>query len=196
MEMYPVKTTLEMLALCWLGYNILRVLFSDCNSVKVGAEVEANCPHDFAFQSYMNVGEYYLDLSPAHKKYEITGTDLMNDVVIDVWENAGFQFVKHKYQVTKVLTNESMKLVSEKSKVRVLGIFNAENRSEVEFRFLPGPDGTSKLGITIQIIFPNWFRHLMARLLFTASIWKLHAVEEMNALARITEQKYYEAKAA
>jgi len=190
MELYTVKTSLEIIMLCWIGYNGFRVLTSPRDAVKVGAEVQANCPHDFAFQSYLKVRDYYLLLSPAHKKYEISGTDLMKDVVIDVWESAGFQFVKHKYRVVEMVTNERMRLVSEKSKVKIFGLFKGESRSEVEFSFRPIPDGTSKLGVTIQIVFPNWLRHLMARLFFIEAIWQSHAHEEMNALARIVEQQF------
>jgi len=118
----------------------------------------------------------------------------MKDAVIDVWETAGFQFVKHKYRVTEMLANEKMKLVSEKSNVRVLGLFKGENRSEVEFRFHPIPGGKTNLGVTIQIIFSNRIRHFMARLFFTEAIWKSHALEEMKALASIIEQQFYETK--
>jgi hypothetical protein len=87
---------IEIIALCWVGYNGWRVFSSHRNSVNVGAEVQAECPHDFAFQTYLKVREYYLKLSPAHEKYEVSGNDLMKDAVIDVWETAGFQSVKHQ----------------------------------------------------------------------------------------------------
>lgn len=185
-----VGKTFEIIALGWVGYNGWRVFSAQQHLVEVGAEVQAECPPDFAFQSYMQVREYYLQLSPGHKKYEMTGTDLLKDVVIDVWETAGFQFVRHQYQVTALVPNEQMKLVSEKSQVKVLGLFKGESRSEVEFRFRPAADGKTKLGLTIQIVFPNWFRHFMARLVFTEAIWRSHARAEMNALASIMENKF------
>ncbi|OKY76892.1 MAG: hypothetical protein BM485_02190 [Desulfobulbaceae bacterium DB1] len=37
--------------------------------------------------------EFYLQLSPAHKKYEVQGTSLTSDTVIDVWEEAGKRLV-------------------------------------------------------------------------------------------------------
>lgn len=191
-----IITTIEIIALCWVGYNGWRVFLSNRNSVKVGAEVQAECPHDFAFQTYLKVSEYYLQLSPAHEKYEVSGNNPLKDAVIDVWETAGFQSVKHKYRVTEMKTSERMKLVSEKSNVKTLGLFKGESRSEVEFRFHPTSDGKTNLGLTIQIVFPNWFRHFMARLFFTEAIWNTHALEEMNALARIMEQQFYETKSA
>lgn len=138
----------------------------------------------------MQVREYYLQLSPGHKKYEMSGTDLTKDVVIDVWETAGFQFVRHQYRVTEMAPNERMKLVSEKSTVTIMGIFKGESRSEVEFRFQPTGDGKTNLALTIQIIFPNRLRHFMARLFFTEAIWRSHAREEMNNLAGILEGRY------
>jgi hypothetical protein len=60
----------------------------------------------------------------------------------------------------------------------------------VEFRFYPAADAQTNLGLTIRIVSPNWFRHLLARLFFTETIWRAHAREEMNALARIIEQRY------
>ena len=191
-----IITTIEIIALCWIGYNGWRVFSSQRNSIKVGAEVQAKCPHDFSFQSYLKVREYYLKLSPAHEKYEVSGNDLMKDAVIDVWETAGFQSVRHKYRVTEMLTNERMKLVSENSKVKTLGLFKGESRSEVEFRFHPTSDGKTNLGLTIQVVFPNWLRHFMARLFFTEAIWRSHALEEMNALARVMEEQFCETEAA
>jgi hypothetical protein len=185
-----VKTTIGIIALCWLAYNGWRVFSAPRNAVEVGADVQANCPPKFAFQTYMKVREFYLLLSPGHKKYEMSGASFMKDVVIDVWETAGFQFVKHQYRVTELVLNERMGLVSEKSQVKVLGLFKAESRSEVEFRFYPTADAQTNLGLTIRIVSPNWFRHLLARLFFTEAIWRAHARAEMNALAKIIEQRY------
>lgn len=185
-----LRTTIEILAFCWVGYNVWRVFSAQQHSVIVGAQVLANCPLDFAFSSYMQVREYYRQLSPGHQKYEMSGTDLTKDVVIDIWETAGFQFVQHQYRVTEMVPNERMKLVSEKSKVKIMGIFKGESRSEVEFRFQPTSEGKTNLSLTIQIIFPNWLRHFMARLFFTEAIWRSHALEEMSTLARIIEERF------
>jgi hypothetical protein len=185
-----VTTTIEIIALGWLGYNGWRVFWAPRNAVEVGADVQAKCPQNFAFQTYLKVREYYLCLSPGHRKYEISGTDLLKDVVIDVWETAWFQFVKHQYRVIELVPNERMELVSENSQVKVLGLFTGASRSEVGFRFYPAADNRTHLGLTIRIVFPNWFRHLLARVFFTEAIWRAHAREEMNALARIIEQRY------
>ncbi|MBU0480646.1 MAG: hypothetical protein KKG47_06075 [Proteobacteria bacterium] len=120
----------------------------------------------------------------------MSGTDLMQDVVIEVWETAGFQFVKHQYRVAELVVNERMKLVSEKSRVKVFGLIKGESRSEVEFRFQPAADGKTNLGLAIRIVFPNRFRHFLARLFFIEPVWQAHAREEMNALAGIIEQRY------
>jgi hypothetical protein len=185
-----IKAIIGIIVLCWIGYNIRQVFKAPRNAVEVDSTVKAKCPQDFAFQAYMNVREYYLNLSPAHKRYEMSGTNLLEDVVINVWETAGFQFVKHAYRVTELVPNERMRLVSERSQVRVLGLFKGVTRSEVEFRFLPAEDDRTSLGLTIRIVFPNWFRHLLARLFFTETIWRSHARGEMQALARIIEQRY------
>lgn len=185
-----VRTTIEIIALCWLGYNAWRVFSSPHNSVEIIAHIEAKCPREYAFNTYMKVREYYLCLSAGHKKYEMSGTDLLKNVVIDVWETAGLQYVKHRYRVSELVPNEKMALVSENSQVRVFGIFKSQSRSEVEFRFHSTASGHTNLGLTIRIVFSNRFRHLLARLFFTEAIWRSHAREEMNALARIIEQHY------
>ncbi|HBI15394.1 MAG TPA: hypothetical protein DDY20_07760 [Desulfobulbaceae bacterium] len=185
-----VRTTIEIIALYWLGYNAWRVFSSSHNAIQVIADVEAKCPREYAFNTYMKVREYYIRLSPGHKKYEISGTDLLKDGVIDVWETAGFQYVKHRYRVSELTPNEKMALVSEISQIKVFGIFKSQSRSEVEFRFCSTTSGDTKLGLTIRIVFPNRFRHLLARVFFTEAIWRAHAREEMNALARIIEQHY------
>jgi len=184
------KTALGVIASGWVAYNGWRVFSAQRNAIEVGADVQAKCPRIFAFETYMKVRDFYLQLNPGHKKYEMSGTDLMKDVVIDIWETAGFQFVKHQYRVAELVPNELMRLVSEKSQIKIWGLFNAESRSEVKFLFHFTSDGQTNLGLTIQIVSPNWFRHLLARLFFTEPIWRSHARAEMNALARIIEQRY------
>lgn len=190
MDMYSVKTVIEIIVVLWIGYNGWRVYSAPLNAVEVNAEVLTNCPLQFTFQTYMKVRDFYLRLSRGHRKYEMTGTDLTKDVVINIWETAGFQFVKHQYRVTELVPDKRMRLVSEKSQVTVLGLFKGETRSEVEFRFDAISDEQTNLGLTIRIIFPNWFRHLLARIFFTEVIWRTHARGEMNALARIIEEFY------
>jgi hypothetical protein len=183
-------TALHLVLLMWLVYNLWRVIRAPDNAVAVGAEVLTRCPRDFAFKTYMKVREFYLELSPGHKKYELHGTDLHRDVTIDVWESAGFQFVKHVYRIVELIPGERMRLVSEHSQVRVLGLFRGQSRSEVEFRFAPNGDAETRLGLTIRIVFPNRLRHLLARLFATEAIWQAHATEEMTALARLIEQRH------
>lgn len=162
------------------------------NAIEVSAEVPARCPVSFAFETYMHVREFYLQLSPAHRKYEMQGARLDADTVIDVWEEAGFQLVKHQYRVVELVRDQRMRLVSEHSRVRVLGLFGGQSRSEVEFRFAPDGEGACTLGLTICIVFPNRLRHLLARLFFTRAIWQRHAQEEMRALAGVMERRYGE----
>ncbi len=141
-----VRTTIEIIALFWIGYNAWRVFSSLHNAVEVVADVEAKCSREYAFHTYMKVREYYLRLSAGHKKYEMSGTDLLKDVVIDVWETAGLQYVKHRYRVSELVPNEKMALVSENSQVKVFGIFKSQSRSEVEFRFRSTTSGHTNLG--------------------------------------------------
>lgn len=176
--------------LAWLLVAAARVIVSARQAVQVGAEVRARCPVAFAFSTYMHVREFYLQLSPAHKKYEMPGPSLTPETVIDVWEEAGFQLVKHRYRVVDLVPGERMRLVSEASEVRVLGLFRGQSRSEVEFRFgADGPDAC-KLGLSICIVFPNALRHWLARVFFTQAIWQRHAREEMTALAHLMESSY------
>jgi hypothetical protein len=187
-----IKTIFEITFLSWLAYCAWRVFSSPQNAIQVGAKVISKCPRNFAFQTYMKVREYYLKLSPSHKKYEMHGTNLLQDAVIDVWEQAGFQLVKHKYKIAEIVPNERMALVSDKSQVTVLGFIKGQSRSEVEFKFDAASENETVLGLTIRIVFPNKLKHLLARLVFTEAIWQTHAKEEMTALARLIEQRYAE----
>jgi len=150
METMLLKLILEGIALLWLVYNIVRIFSSTLNAVEVVADVECKCPQSFAFKTYMKIREFYLDLSPGHRKYKIIGKNLLDDMVIDIWETAGFQFVKHKYRVVELIPNECMKLVSEQSQVKVMGVFKGTSRSEVEFRFSSTGMNNSNLGLTIS----------------------------------------------
>lgn len=194
--MFGLDIVLSCVGLGWVAYNLYRVRKEPRNAVEVGAQVVARCPRPFAFQTYMKVREYYLQLSDGHRRYEMNGTHLAKDLVIDVWETAGFQFVKHRYRVTELVPNKRMSLLSECSEVRVLGVFKGHSRSEVEFRFDDQPSGGTTLGLTIRIVFANHLRHLLARLFFTEAIWAAHARQEMTALARIMEQRQHEEQMA
>ncbi|MEW5888694.1 MAG: hypothetical protein AB1768_06525 [Pseudomonadota bacterium] len=174
----------------WVLYCVARVMTAPCNAIEVGANVPALCPVAFAFQTYMGVREFYLELNPGHKKYVMHGTSLTPETIIEVWEEAGFQLVKHQYRVVELVPRERMKLVSEAGQVRVLGLFRGKTRSEVEFRFNPMGESQCSLGLTICIVFPNKLRHLLARLFFTEEIWRRHARQEMYALARLIERRY------
>lgn len=183
-----IETSLEVIAVCWAAYNGWRVLATPQNAVEISAEALAKCPTPTAFQAYLRIRDFYLRLSPAHQKYEVSGSIPTNDMVVDVWETAGFQSVKHQYRVAAFVPNERMALVSEKTQVCVFGLFKAQSRSEVEFRFRPADGSQTILGLTIRIGFPNRLRHLLARLFFTEAIWQAHARQEIRALARIVEQ--------
>lgn len=189
-----IGAAIELTLLAWFAYCAWRVLSAPLNAVQVDAEVIARCPNKFAFQTYMKIREYYLQLIQGHKKYELHGTNLTQDVTIDVWEQAGFQFVKHKYRVTMLVPNERMNLISEQSQVRILGLFKSQSQSEVEFQFRPASETEAALGLTIRIVFPNRLRHLLARLFFTEAIWQSHAKKEMAALAKVMEQRYTESE--
>ena len=183
-------TILQLAFAAWVLYCLWRVFSAPREAVQVGAEVRAQCPVAFAYQTYMRVREFYLQLSPAHQKYEMPDQSLNAETIIDVWEEAGFQLVKHKYRVVDLVPGQRMRLVSEKSQVRVLWLFRGQSRSEVEFRFTPEGESACTLGLTICIVFPNKLRHLLARLFFTQAIWQRHAEQEMGALARLMEAKY------
>jgi len=175
--------------LLWVLYNIWIVIQSAKNSIVVGAVVKTNCIQEQAFEEYLNVKDYYLELSKAHKKYEINGDELLKDAVIEIWEKSGFQLVKHKYKIIELVPNERMKLISEKSDTTVLGVFKSHSRSETEFTFSPLSDISTELCLSINIIFPNKFRHLLARVFFTKLIWQAHANDEMKELAKIIEKR-------
>lgn len=173
----------------WGLYNLMRVFQRPDNSIEVTASVPAHCSAARAFREYMNIGEYYLQLSPAHKRYQRTGDDLLTDTVIHICEQAGFQRVEHQYRVVELIPDRRMRLVSEHSRVTVLGLFRGESRSDTDFSFTPRGQHYCELGLSIQISFPNRLRHLLARLFFTEQIWQAHAREEMQALAAHIEQR-------
>lgn len=195
--MLALKLVLWSAVFGWVTYNLYRVFTSPRNAIEVGAEVTARCPKSFAFQTYMKVREYYLQLSSGHRKYVMSGGErLMEDTIIDVWETAGFQFVKHRYKVTELVPDQRMRLLSEHSEVRVLGLFKGCSRSEVEFRFDDSALNETTLGLTIRIVFTNRLRHLVARLFCTEAIWAAHARQEMAELASLIEQRYRDGEAA
>lgn len=183
-------TVVEVIASAWVIYSVWRVIAAPQNAIEVSTEALAKCPREFCYNTYLQVREYYLKLSTAHKKYEPSNPSQPKEGFIDVWETAGFQFVKHRYRIVNMVPNERMNLVSERSEVRVLGLFRSHTRSEVEFRFKDAPEKNTSLGLTIRIIFPNWIRHLLARLFFTEAIWQAHAREEMSALAQVMQKRY------
>lgn len=189
-----MQLLLTLIAAAWLGYCVWRVATSERNAIQVGADVSTACPTPFAWQTYLKVREFYLQLSPGHRKYEMSGENLLRDVVIDVWETAGFQFVKHRYRVAGIEPERRMNLVSDDSRVVVLGLFRGHTRSEVEFRFAPEGTERTALGLTIRIVFPNVLRQLLARLFFTEAIWQRHAHEEMKALAAVLETRFRQAR--
>lgn len=194
--MFGLEIILGCAGLGWLAYNLYRVLTAPRNAVEVGTQVVTGCPRPFAFQAYMKVREYYLQLSDGHRRYEMSGTHLTRDTVIEIWETAGFQYVKHRYRVVELIPNQRMRLLSEHSEVRVLGLFKGESRSEVEFRFDDHVPAGTAMGLTIRIVFANRLRHLLARLFFTETIWAAHARQEMEALARIMETRQLEQTAS
>lgn len=181
---------LYLLPAAWAAYCAARVIAAPRPAVRVGTEVPAQCPCDSAFQTYLGVRDFYLQLSPGHQKYEMQGEHLGPDTVIHVWEQAGFQQVRHAYRVVEQVPGRLMRLVSPASQVQVLGLFRGQTRSEVTFRFTPQAPQACRLGLTICIAFPNRIRHLLARLVFTQAIWQRHAEQEMAALAQWVERAW------
>ena len=184
----------EIIAAIWLGYNVWRVANSNRNAIEVVALATAACPRKFSYDTYLKIREYYLELSRAHKKYEVDAVSSGGGDVIDVWEKAGFQFVKHRYRLVDNVPQKRMLLVSEQSEVTVFGIFRSRTRSEAEFRFSDASGNATSLGLTIRIVFPNKIRQLLARLFFTEFIWQAHAREEMAALAQLMQKRYSSSK--
>lgn len=185
-----LRTAIEAVLLAWLAWCLWRVFTASGNAIDVRTEAAARCPRSFAFATYLKVREFYLELSPAHLKYQQRDPAAGAASVIDVCEKAGFQRVEHAYRIAELEPETRMVLVSERSRVCVLGLFRGETRSEVEFRFSDGARGDTVLGLHIRIVFPTLWRHLLARLFFTQAIWQAHAQQEMRALARLVEARY------
>lgn len=181
---------IEITILAWVGYNLWRVMKAHGNAIEISAESTAACPRQFSYETYVKVREFYLHLSAAHKKYEVREPSSGEEGFIDVWETAGFQFVKHRYRIAEIIPESRMRLVSERSEVTIFGMFRSQTRSEVEFRFNDAPGNATTLGLTIRIVFPNRIRQLLARVFFTEYIWQAHAREEMTALARLVQTRY------
>jgi hypothetical protein len=181
---------IEITAAAWVGYNTWRVFNASGNAIEVSSRATAACPKEFSYNTYAQIREYYLELSTAHKKYEVCDSSPGEEAVFNVWETAGFQFVKHRYRIVDVIPLERMRLVSENSEVAIFGIFRSRTRSEVEFCFSDAPGNTTTLGLTIRIVFTSPIRQLLARVFFTEYIWQAHAREEMAALARLMQKRY------
>jgi hypothetical protein len=185
---------IKIIAATWLGYNAWRVFNANGNAIEVTSRTTAACPREFSYETYLKIREYYLDLSQAHKKYEVGGSSSSGEDIINVWEKAGFQFVKHRYRVVDNVPQERMLLVSEQSEVTIFGLLRSRTRSEAEFRFSDAPENATSLGLTIRIVFPNKIRQLLARVFFTEFIWQAHAKQEMAALAQLMQKRYSSSK--
>ncbi|MBU0502678.1 MAG: hypothetical protein KJ811_05510, partial [Candidatus Margulisbacteria bacterium] len=58
------------------------------------------------FDFLKNIDLYYLDLSPGHKKFQLINSPILAiGTTIEVEETAGNQYVKHNYQVVKIIEN-------------------------------------------------------------------------------------------
>lgn len=181
---------IEAILLAWLAWCLWRAFTANGNAIEVAAEVAARCPSSFAFATCLKVREFYLELSPAHLKYQPRDPGAGAASVIDVCEQSGFQRVEHAYRITELVPDTKMALVSERSRATVLGLLRCETRSEVEFHFFDGPRGDTVLLLRIRIVFPTLWRHLLARLLLTQAIWRAHGQQETRALARLVEERY------
>lgn len=103
-------------------------------------------------------------------------------------ESAGFQVVEHLYRIVEQRTGLRMRLVSEARRVRLGGLLRGRSRSQRCMAFADASGGTA-LRLSLRIVFPNALRHFLARLVFTAPIWRAHARRETAALARIMGER-------
>lgn len=84
---------------CARAYIMWRVASARDNAIEISAEATAACPRQFSYEVYVKVREFYLQLSTAHKKYAVREPSGGDDEFIDVWETAGFHFVKHRHRL-------------------------------------------------------------------------------------------------
>lgn len=132
---------------------------------------------------FQHLPDYYLDVHPDHKWFKLVNSDIVKlGSVIDNKEISGGQTVQHNYTVTKFALAQnhfSAQLVSEKTKVSMIGVFNMEVHTVFEFSANEMPNNKLKISSNLSIKFKNGIDSFFANLVNTKGIWEKHLKEEI-----------------
>jgi hypothetical protein len=156
--------------------------------ISVSYNVACNKPVSTAYATYLNIKDFYLDLSKGHKEYTIIDSNWEQGGKIKVRESAGFQYIEHCYKIKNRVENRLVHLVSPASQSKIFGFIRGTNQSEAIFEFIEKGDGC-QIRFKLMILFPSRLKQILALTVLTPIIWKKHAKEEMNNLVRIIETK-------
>ncbi|KAF0134799.1 MAG: hypothetical protein FD145_367 [Candidatus Saganbacteria bacterium] len=149
-------------------------------------------PADKIFYFFSHLDKYYLELSPGHKKFQILDAQVLaKGVHIAVEENAGGQYVIHKYEVTEFILNKQIRLMSSPSIVKV-GPFNIEVLTIVEFNITSDIDKEVTLvSSTLTLEFKSIASYYFAKLFRVKDVWESHLKEEMSNGMKIVESEKF-----
>jgi len=110
-----------------------------------------------AIYFFQHLKNYYILLTPDHKKFEIKNTKLLQQgSIIESEEQAGGQHIKHFYIVEDLnLTNGDFKIVSPKSIITVWGIFKFECKTELMIFFSNTRKWKIRNSFNFRTVFPK-----------------------------------------
>lgn len=174
--------------LFWLLVCTFAAYREDGAIIQVFCEAPCSLDREVAYAAYGGISEFYMSLSKSHQEFCVLDNNWAEGGLIRVRESAGFQDLVHHYCIKELIPGERMHLVSQESKVRVLGIIHSANRTEVTFSFAESEKG-SNLGLKILIVFPSRISQILAYSMGTKLIWNRHAIEEMKGLVRELEAR-------
>src|SRR3989338_8758810 len=130
---------------------------------------------------FSNIDKYYLQLSKGHKKFELVNENsLIKGASIQNEETAGGQYLKHRYEVVKVIENRFIKLISDPSTVIMWGILKLPVKVTVEFEMQSMVDKKTKVFSCLTLEFKNKVGEFLAKIVDTEGIWQAHLKEEME----------------
>ncbi|MDD3813492.1 MAG: hypothetical protein PHZ02_02510 [Desulfocapsaceae bacterium] len=177
------------ISILWLSITLFMAFMEDGATIEISTKAYCNVDREIAYNEYLSIENYYTSLSKGHHQYLIQDKNWENGGKIKIIESAGFQTVTHHYKIKKRIKNEIVHLISEESKITILGIIKNTNQSEAIFTFDINGNG-SILGLIIKITFPSKLRQILASSVFTKLIWQHHANMEMKQLSRELESRH------
>jgi len=143
---------------------------------------------------FKNLPDYYLEVHPDHKWFKIINSDIVElGSIIDNKEISGGQTVHHTYTVKEFSVTQNnflAQLVSEKTKVSMIGVFNMEVHTIFEFSAHKMPNDKLKISSNLSIEFRNGIDSFFANLVNTKGIWEKHLKEELAGGMKVILKKH------